>query len=477
MKAQKLFAGIFLMVALVLAGITFAAPALVIAMAPVAGFLTSASLKEKRTKLEDELSQIIAKAKEEKREFTDEENTRRAEIRTEIQKLDNQIEQREFEEQLEARVAGETINKRNQEKEDKEVGQFSLLRAMNLLANSKPLDGLELEMHQEAVKEMRASGINPKGNLLVPSMAIRRKSGVGERTEKRTALLAGSGGGSYFVQTDVTDFIGALYDRNVLVGLGAQMVTGLVGNIQIPVGAAASAAWEGETDALADGTPTVTRKTASPKRLGAYGLVSKTLLAQEGNYDVDRMIQNELINAINAALQVASIEGDGASDNPTGILNTDGIGSVTGGTNGAAPTIEHIVDLEKEIAVDKADFGALGFLTNPYVRAKLKKTKMDEGSGMMVWDLKANNELMGYNAAVTTSVPNDLTKGESDDCSAIIFGNFNDLMILQWAGFDILINPFTNARTNQMEVDINSFWDVIVRRAVSFAAMKDALTS
>lgn len=476
MKAQKLLAGLFVMFALVLAGVTFAAPALVIAMAPIAGFLTSASLKEKRTTLEDELSAIISKAKEEKREFTDEENTRRAEIRTAIQKLDAQIEQREFEEGLEARVAGEAINKRNQEKEEKEVSKFSLLRAMNLVANNKPLDGLELEMHQEAVKEMRTSGINPKGNLFVPSMAIRSKAGVMGRAEKRTALLAGSAGGSYMVQTDVVDFIGALYDRNVLVGLGAQMVTGLVGNIQIPVGSAATAAWEGETDANADGTPTITRRTASPKRLGSFGLVSKTLLAQEGNYDVERMIQNEIINAINASLQVAAIEGGGTGE-PDGILATSGIGSVLGGTNGAAPTIEHIIDLEKEVSVDKADFGALGFLTNPYVRGRLKKTKMDEGSGIMVWDLKANNELMGYNAAVTTAVPNDLTKGESDDCSAIIFGNFNDLMILQWAGFDILINPFTNARTNQMEVDVNSFWDVIVRRPESFAAMLDALTS
>lgn len=476
MKAQKLFAGLFLMFALVVAGVTFAAPALVIAMAPVAGFLTSAALKEKRTKLEEELTSIIEKAKEEKRDFTEEENTRRADIRKEIETLNKQITQREFEEELEARVAGETINKRNQEKEEKEVSTFSLLRAMNLVVNNKPLDGLELEMHQEATKEMRASGINPKGNLFVPSMAIRRKAGVGERSEKRTALLAGSAGGSYLVQTEIKDFISALYDRNVLVGLGARMITGLVGNQQIPVGSVATVAWEGETDALADGTPTITRKTASPKRLGGYGLVSKTLLAQEGNYDVERMIQDELINAINAALQVAAIEGDGASDNPTGILNTDGIGSVLGGTNGAAPTGDHIVELEREVAVDKADFGALGFLTNPYVRAKLKQTKMDEGSGIMVWDRKVNNELMGYNAAVTTAVPNDLTKGESDECSAIIFGNWNDLLIMQWAGFDILINPFTNARTNQMEIDINSFWDIIVKRAVSFAAMKDALT-
>jgi len=474
MKTQKLFAGLFLMVALILAWITFGAPALVIAMAPAAGFLSSVALKEKRTTLEEELSQIISKAKEEKRDFTDEENTRREEIRKEIEKLDGQIEQREFEENLEAKVAGEKINKRNEEKEDEEMKEYSLLRAMHLRAFEKPLDGLELEMHQEAEKEMRKSGINPQGNLFIPSKIIMRKNKKA-MAERRTALLAGSGGGANFVQTDVTDFIGALYDRSVLVSLGARIISGLVGNIQIPKSAGATAEWEGETDTLADKTPTISSVTANPHRLGAYGLVSKTLLAQEGNYDVEQLVQNDIISAINQALQIAAIEGAGGND-PTGILNTSGIGSVAGGTNGAAPTQEHVIDLEKEIAVDKADFGSLGYLTNPYVRAKLKKTAMDPGSGVYVWDPKVNNELMGYKAGVTTAVPNDLTKGEGTDLSAIIFGNFNDLMILQWAGFDILINPFTNARTNQLEIDIQSFWDVIIRRAVSFSAMKDAVT-
>ena len=83
---------------------------------------------------------------------------------------------------------------------------------------------------------------------------------------------------------------------------------------------------------------------------------------------------------------------------------------------------------------------------------------------------------MGYKAGVTTSVPNDLTKGSATALSAIIFGNFSDMKLLQWAGFDIVVNPYTNAKTNQLEIVINSFWDVLIRRAVSFAAMKDAIT-
>ena len=462
------------MVTLVLTAITFADPAIVMLGVPLVGAVSSRVLKEKRTRLEEELAGIIQLAKDEKREFTEEENKRRDEIRTEVEKLDKEIEQRMFEEKIEARSAGKMINDENEKNEEKEIEGYSLLRALNQVVKTGRVDGLEGELMQEAREEMRNSAINPEGNLYVPGRVIAKRNQKA-MAEKRTALLAGSGGGSYFVQTDITDFIGALYDKNVLTALGAEIVSGLVGNIQIPASGGASAAWEGETDSNTDGTPTITNISASPTRLGAYGLVSKTLLAQEGNYDVENMVKMDIVNAINQELQVAAIEGTGSSE-PTGILNTSGIGSVAGGTNGAAPTQDHLIDLEKEVAVDKADIGSLGFLTNPYVRAKLKKTPLDAGSGQFVWDYRGN-DLMGYPVGVSTSVPNDLTKGSATALSAIIFGNFGDMKLLQWAGFDIVVNPYTNAKTNQLEIVINSFWDVLIRRAVSFAAMKDAITS
>jgi HK97 family phage major capsid protein len=349
---------------------------------------------------------------------------------------------------------------------------------MAQLSQKGRLEGLEAEMDQEARKEFASSGITPSGMLTVPGrvlMSSRTRRGM---AEARAALLASEvGNGSNFVQTDVKDFISALYDKNVLTGLGARMVTGLIGNLQIPKSGGSTAVWEGETDANADGTPAVTNVSASPKRLGAYGLVSKQLLIQANNYDVEQLVQNDIINAINQALQVAGINGAGGdNDQPRGILNTDGIGDVIGGSTGAAPTAAHIIELEEKVATAKADIGTLAFLTNPKMRSKLKRTALDAGSGQFVWDLRAANDLMGYRAGVTTSVPSNLVK-TTENLSAIIFGNFADMLILQWGGFDIVLNPYTLAKTNQMEIVINSYWDVVIRNAVSFAAMKDAITT
>jgi HK97 family phage major capsid protein len=187
------------------------------------------------------------------------------------------------------------------------------------------------------------------------------------------------------------------------------------------------------------------------------------------------MLKNDLVTAVAIAVDAAAIEG-GAANTPTGILNTVGIGSVVGGTNGAAPSFANIVALEKEVAIDNADMGALAFLTNPKVRAKLKQVAVGTDQ-RMVWG-ESGNTLLGYNAYVTTQVPSTLDKGSSTGvCSAIIFGNFNDLMIGQWGGLDLIVDPYTAASNAQVNVYIHSFWDVLVRHAESFAAMKDATTT
>lgn len=476
MKTKQLFVGMLVLVSIILVAFTFAPGVAVMAIVPMAGLISSAKMKEQRSGFEAELTAIIKLAKDEKRDFTPEEVTKRTKLIGDIEDLDNQITLRIREEKIEARVAGQMVNKENEKQEEKELRNFSIIRGINSIINTGKLDGLEAEMHQEAEKELRQSGLASEGMFSVPYKILASSRTAKREAEKRTALLAGSGSGSYFVQTDVTDFISALYAKNVLVGLGAQAVGGLVGNISIPKSGGASAAWEGESDANADGTPAVTPVTASPKRLGAYGLISKTLLVQQGNYDVESLVMNDIMNAINSELQKAAIEGGGSGE-PSGILANGSIGSVSGGTNGAVPTASHLVDLESAIALADADIGTLAYLTNPKVRGKLKKTLLDAGSGQFVWDLKSNNELMGYKAGVTTAVPFDLTKGEGTALSAIIFGNFSDLLMLQWGGFDIVVNPYTNAKTNQLEVVINSFWDVVVRRAASFAAMKDAITA
>ncbi|MDH5524524.1 MAG: phage major capsid protein [Desulfobulbaceae bacterium] len=339
----------------------------------------------------------------------------------------------------------------------KELKNYSFAKAIRETIAGN-LTGLEKEMHEEALREN--PGVEGIG---VPSIII----------NPRAALGAAS---SPVISTDTTGFIDALRAKLVLAGAGAQFLSGLKGNISIPKKTTAgSATWEGEVDASADAGMVLGSVTMSPKRLSAFQTLSKQLLVQSA-YNVEQILRNDLITAIQIGVDSAGINGAGSATVPTGILNYSGIGSVAGGTTGAAPTYANIINLEREVAVDDADIGALAFLTNPKVRAKLKATAVGTDQ-RMVWSDNGNN-LLGYNAHVTTQVPSDLDKSTSTGvCSAIIFGNFNELIIGQWGGLDIVVDPYTAASNAQVKVYIHSFWDTLIRHAQSFAAMKDALTT
>ena len=258
--------------------------------------------------------------------------------------------------------------------------------------------------------------------------------------------------------------------------LGATVLTGLMGNVDFPRNDAdATAVWEGENDANAETSPTFDRIQFSPKRLGAFTDISKQLMVQS-SLDVEAFVRRRLSFAIAKALDSAAINGSGTAPEPRGILNTSGIGSVVGGTNGAVPDWADIVDLETEVAIDDADLGRLAYLTTPGIRGKLKKTLVDSGSGIFIWGTNST-EINGYRAAVSTQIPSTLTKGSASNCHAIIFGNWEELLIGQWAGVDIVVDPYSGAKNALVTLVVNSWWDVAVRHPASFAAMKDALVA
>ena len=150
----------------------------------------------------------------------------------------------------------------------------------------------------------------------------------------------------FTVQTEVGDLIPFLDPRLQTEALGATVLRNLSGNIDFPRNdAAAAATWEGETDANAETSPTFDRIQLTPNRLGAFTDISKQVLVQS-SIDMENFIRRRLEVAIRNAVDLAAINGSGASNQPTGILNTSGIGDVAGGTNGAVPTFANIIALE-----------------------------------------------------------------------------------------------------------------------------------
>lgn len=435
---------------------------------------SSTILKEERNSILSNMEALVNKAEKEARQLTDEEKTQYRNWKTEADNLIGEIEiQNDIEERKKDKVAAEfAIGKENRNKagEDGEKAKisqrYSIIKAIRSQLPNQKLVGLEAEMHEQATTEARQSGLEIEG-IGMPSFL----------KENRDLTVGTTTAGGHTVATDLGELIPILRPQLQTENLGATVLSGLVGNLDLPRNNGAGAAvWEGEQDENAETSQTFDKISLSPNRLGAKTHISKQLLAQS-SISVEEFVRQDLNMAVRIAVDSAAINGSGSGNIPTGILNTSGIGDVAGGTNGLAPIYDHLVDLETALAVDNADTGNLAFLTTPGIRGVLKKTKIDAGSGQFVWGQDAQT-LNGYRAAVSTQVPSDLTKGSSSGvCHAIVFGNWNDLILASWGGFDIVVDPYTLATQATVRIVVNSWWDMAVRHPESFAAMKDALTS
>ena len=350
-----------------------------------------------------------------------------------------------------------------------EVKRYSVMRAINALANPgdaavQRAAAFERECSEAASAKM---GKQARG-FMVPY-----------EVQKRDLVQGTPTAGGNLVQTDLLagSFIDALRNAMVLSGLGVRMLTGLQGQIAIPkLTGAATAYWVAENTAPTESQQTVGQVTMSPKTVGAFTDISRRLINQS-SLDVESMVQNDIATVLGLAIQQAAINGSGASNQPSGLLTLVTPG-VLGGTNGLAPAWSHQVALETAVAVANANVDNMAYLTNAKVRGKLKSTEKATGTtGNFIWSEGAT-PINGYKAAITNAVPSNLVKGTSGAvCSAILFGNFNDLIIGMWGGLDLMVDPYTGSTAGTVRVVALQDVDVAVRNVESFATMVDALTT
>lgn len=374
-----------------------------------------------------------------------------------------------------AKPAGlpEPPNVQLSEREDQE---YSVRNAI-LIGLGERSEGIELDVHREIEKKLGRSS----NGIFIP-LSLRSRAQRAPIATAATGLAAASGGA--VVDTSLMPLIEILRNKMMTRALGARVLSGLTGNLSFPKQiASAVLAWVAENSGAnvseSDLSAFLGSVTMGPKSAQATTAVSRQLLAQASE-DVEMLIRDDLA-AVNAlGLDLAAINGSGANNQPRGILNTTGIGDVAGGDNGLAPAWSHIVDLETEVSVDNADLGSLAYLTNAKVRGKLKQTEKASGTAQFIWEKGAGGfgELNGYRAAASNQVPSNLDKGISTGvCSSIIYGNWNDLMIGEWGVIEIIADPFSLKKQGMIELTSFMMADVAVRRAESFAAMKDALTA
>ncbi len=347
--------------------------------------------------------------------------------------------------------------------EDKAKGHsFSYAKFMRELSEGG-LTGLEKEAAEMGRDEYRRLGLKQMGQV-VPS-AILRATGQNYTT---------NADGGYMKEVAPIRYIDALRARLVVAQLGATVLGDLVGTVPVVSASDLSAGWLAEAASGSVTKSTIARAEMTPHRNFVAGAVTKDLLRQT-SFDVEKMIQEKLLNAHAQIIDIAAIAGSGSSNQPTGILSHASVPVVAVGTNGGAITWANVVKLETTVNNNNGNRGKMAYLTNAKVWGAMKAVEKASNTARFLLE---DGMLNGYKAEWTSNVPSNLTKGSAEGtCSAMIFGNFEDLYIGQWGGIDLVVDPYTLATYGEIRFVLNAYNDILVAEPKSFAVIKDITTA
>jgi HK97 family phage major capsid protein/HK97 family phage prohead protease len=352
-----------------------------------------------------------------------------------------------------------------------EQGRYSLINAIRAAATGDWSNaGFERECSRALEQQ---TGRSARGFMFPANLQMNRAS--------QLAGTANVGGNVVATELLAEQFVDALRRQLRVAELGATMLPGLVGNVAIPRRTSTqSTYWVAESGTITAAATNFDQVSMTPKTVGALSSWSR-ILELQSTPAIESLLRADMVSQVASAIDLAAIAGTGASNQPRGILNTSGIGSVVGGTNGASVTFDHLADLKREVAIDDADAPTAAFLTNAKIEAKLSKAQATTGQYLIDPSGVASGApttVFGRRFAVSNQVPSNLTKGTaSGTCSAVLYGNFADLLIGMWGATDILVNPFGTGYTNgDVEIRIMQTVDIAVRHPESFAAIVDVLT-
>ena len=416
------------------------------------------AIREQRAGLVADMRSMLAKAETEKRSLSGDEQASFDTMKSKIADLEGQEGRAQFLLDAERRMTGTPATGSGLADFDRECRAFSITKAIAAqLPNSTVDAGREREVSQEL---SRRAG-RPFEGIAVPLAVF-------EERVLTTAAPVG-GPGSNIVATDHRgdQFIDRLRASLRISQLGATVLSGLVGNVDIPkLKASATAGWVAENAGITPSDHEFTKISLTPKHCGALTEFSRNMLLQSSP-DIESLVRRDFAAILAEAIDAAAIVG-GGSNEPDGLVTLAGTSAVSTGTL-AGPTWAQVLTIIETAETDNATANA--WLTHPSVVRKLRSTLKESGDAGAGYLMDAPGALAGYSLASSTLVPS----GGSPAAGTIIFGNWSDLLIGYWSAFDLLVNPYESTAYSKGNVQVRAMLttDVAVRHGESFVVVDD----
>lgn len=414
-------------------------------------------LREQRGLKVDAIRAIHAKAASESRDLTDTEQAAFDTGKGEVERMEREIRNHEFLADAERRVEAEPIGERRGGEMGDIEARFSPAKALAEFVETGRLTGAEAEYAAE-----HRSG--RQGAIAMPVSAF-----MGETRALLTTTPAGGPGGN-LVPTNQGALIDRVRPTLVTESLGATVLRGLTGNLQLPrIKDSGQAFWVPEHGNVSRSDMTFDKVSMGPHTVGAEYEISRRMLLQ--TTALEPILRNDIAFLLRQALDAAAIKGGGTNE-PVGILSTPGLTVLPLGTNGGVLSIDTAADMIAAID-DDAD-GNRGFLITKAIRTAALKQKDGQGNPYGL-----NTVFAGEAVRVSKAMPANGTKGTGTNLSTALYGIWSDLIIGYWSSVDILPNPYHVDVASKGGQLLHAFLDadIATRHIENFVAVKDAKTS
>jgi HK97 family phage major capsid protein len=344
-----------------------------------------------------------------------------------------------------------------------ETRRFSMSRAIDACATQNWTNaGFEAEVSRTIAGKLNRT---PNPNKFYVPWEVQERQNMTPmeyavyQLAKRDLTVASAGAGGYLKETTNVGFIELLRNKSVLFNMGAMRLSGLQGDVTIPKqSATGSATWlANESASISEINQTFVQVALSPKNVGGYTEISRQLLLQS-NPSAEGIVMSDLATVVALDIDLKGLNGSGASGQPTGILNTSGIGSVTG----TSLAYDDIIEFQTDVFGGNALTGNSGFVTTGAVAGLCKQRVKFSNTASPLWEGRLEEGSMdGYRAMASNQMPS----------ATMLFGDFGlGVVVAEWGVLEVEVNPFANFQAGIIGVRAIASVDIGVRYPTAFSA-------
>ena len=255
--------------------------------------------------------------------------------------------------------------------------------------------------------------------------------------EERADLTLSVLGADNKNKTVVNDLVIAKTPAETLLGeMGVTVYNGLNGDFVVPTMAQVNAGFVAETSAVSDASPDPGDLKLAARRLGAYAVVTKEVLANS-NPAIWQGIINDIRDAYYRA-QVADLFDQ---------IQVDAVDSSTT-IAGSALAYEDLVSLQANVPYDLA---RPAYVATPAIAAYLKKTATIANVNGPVWNGSVMNGTIDGIPAFGTTLAN---------ADHLIYADMSKAVVGNWGtGVELLLNPYEYDVEGKIKVTISGLTD------------------